>query len=409
MPKFSYKAKNFSGGQNQGVIEAADEGHLARLLKQKGYFLVSAEISAGKREQKKISSVINFFHGLIGVPLAEKLFFTRNLEVMIKTGVTLPRAFRVLSQQAKSKKFKKALLDIADRITKGENVSSCMKVYPGIFSILYQETMKIGEETGKLEDALHILSVQMEREHKIKSDIKSAMVYPVVVLVMACFIGVFMFIFAVPKLKESFTELNVKLPITTRAIFGFVDFLTKQWPIAILLFSALFIALFVFLRSKKTGKIKSCVLMKIPIISKITKTTNSALTLRTLSSLLEAGVPIVRSLEITGGALNNYYFKTSLFEASKVVEKGEKLSNALKPYENIYSPVVMQMMEVGEETGETPQVLQKLADFYEEEVASATKKLASIIEPFLILILGGAVGFFAVSMMQPMFSMMGGV
>lgn len=218
-----------------------------------------------------------------------------------------------------------------------------------------------------------------------------------------------MFIFTVPKLKESFTELNVKLPITTRAIFAFVDFLTNQWPIAILLFGILFVATFVFLRSKKTGRIKSFIILRIPVISKIAKTANSALTLRTLSSLLEAGVPIVRSLEIAGAALNNYYFKISLFEASKLVEKGEKLSVALSPYEDIYSPVVMQMIEVGEETGETPEILKKLADFYEEEVSAATKKLSSVIEPFLILIIGGAVGFFAISMMQPMFSMMGGI
>jgi len=162
------------------------------------------------------------------------LFFTRNLEVMIKAGVSLPRSFNVLSKQAKSKKFKKALISIEDKIVKGESISDCLSAHPNIFSDLYRETMKIGEETGKLEDALHILSIQMEREHKIKSDIVSAMVYPVVVLGMALFIGVFMFLFAVPKLKESFTEMKVVLPITTRAMFAFVDFLIIQWPLAIL-------------------------------------------------------------------------------------------------------------------------------------------------------------------------------
>lgn len=409
MPIFSYKAKSFSGAEEEGVMEASDEAHLARLLKQKGYFLVSASSAGVKREKKVLNSVLNFFRGLVGVPLAEKLFFTRNLEVMIKTGVALPRAFGVLSGQAKSRKFKKALLDISDKITKGEGLSVCFGAYPDIFSLLYQETMKIGEETGKLEDALHILVVQMEREHKLKSDIKTAMVYPVVVLVMAFFIGTFMFIFAVPKLKEAFTGLGVQLPFTTKAIFAFVDFLVKRWPLAILLFCVVFVALVVAWRSKKTGRLKSAIVLKIPIISKISKTANSALTLRTLSSLLAAGVPIVRSLEVASGALNNFYFQASLKEAAKIVEKGEKLSKALGAYERIYSPVVMQMIEVGEETGETPGVLEKLADFYEEEVASATKKLASVIEPFLILVIGAVVGFFAVSMMQPMFNMMSGV
>jgi len=408
MPNFSYKAKNFQGKEENGIMEAADKLRLAKLLKQKGYFLVSAEFAA-KKTKKSGNKALKFLEGMFGVPLADKLFFTRNLEVMIKAGVSLPRAFNVLSKQTKSKKFKKALISIEDKIVKGESISDCLNVHSGIFSDLYRETMKIGEETGKLEDALHILSIQMEREHKIKSDIVSAMIYPAVVLAMACFIGIFMFLFAVPKLKESFTEMKVVLPLTTRAMFAFVDFLIIQWPLAILSFGILIVALFIFLKSKKTVKIKSIILLKTPIISKITKTANSALTLRTLSSLLSAGVPIVKSLEIASGALKNYYFKLSLTESAKSVEKGGKLSDSLKKYEDIYSPVVMQMMEVGEETGETPQVLGKLAEFYEEEVAISTKKLSSVIEPFLILIIGSVVGFFAISMMQPMFSMMGGV
>jgi len=408
MPKFSYKAKNFNGKEENGIMEASDKLRLAKLLKQKGYFLVSAELIT-KKTKKSGNKALSFLEGMFGVPLADKLFFTRNLEVMIKAGVSLPRAFNVLSRQTKSKKFKKALSSIADKIIKGESISDCLGGHPWIFSALYRETMRIGEETGKLEDALHILSIQMEREHKIKSDIASAMVYPAVVLGMAVFIGIFMFLFAVPKLKESFTEMKVVLPITTRAMFDFVDFLIVQWPLAILSLGILITGLLIFIKSKKTVKIKSIILLKIPVIRKITKTANSALTLRTLSSLLAAGVPIVKSLEIASGALSNYYFKMSLVESAKSVEKGGKLSDSLKKYEDIYSPVVMQMMEVGEETGETPQVLAKLADFYEEEVAISTKKLSSVIEPFLILVIGGVVGFFAISMMQPMFSMMGGV
>lgn len=408
MPQFSYKAKSFKGKEENGIIEAVDELQLAKFLKQKGYFLVSATLDT-KKTKKSGNKTLDALEGMFGVPLADKLFFTRNLEVMIKAGVSLPRAFSVLSKQTKSKKFKKALSSIGDRIVKGESISDCLGAHPSIFSNLYTETMKIGEETGKLEDALHILSIQMEREHKIKSDIVSAMIYPVVVLVMATFIGVFMFLFAVPKLKESFVEMDVKLPFTTKAMFAFVDFLIIQWPFAVFLILVLILALFLFIKSKKTTKAKSVIFLKIPVIRKITKVANSALTLRTLSSLLSAGVPIVKSLRIASGALKNYYFKESLIKAAGSVEKGGKLSESLKEYEEIYSPVVMQMMEVGEETGETPQVLGKLAEFYEEEVAISTKKLSSVIEPFLILVIGGIVGFFAISMMQPMFSMMGGV
>jgi type II secretory pathway component PulF len=409
MPRYFYKAKNLKGEEESGVLIAQDPSHLAKILRKKGYFLISIEKGDEKKERKFEASLLNFLEKFLGVPLTEKLFFTRNLEVMIRTGVPLPKAFQILSEQTRTKKFQKTLKEISERIIKGESLSGAISAFPEIFPRLYQETLKVGEETGKLEDALKILSIQMEREHNLRSRIKTAMVYPTMVLCMTFVIGIFMMIFAVPKLKTAFEELNVKLPFTTRLILSFADFLTKRWPIAILIAAGLIFISVTVLRSKKTGRFKSALLLKIPVISKIVKQTNSALTLRTLSSLLAAGVPIVRSLEVASGALTNFYFKESLVKAAKVVEKGGRLSEALRPYQALYSPMVLQMMEVGEETGETAEVLEKLADFYEQEVTSATQKLSATIEPILIMIVGGIVGFFAISMMQPMFSIMGGI
>lgn len=407
MPRYFYKAKNLKGEEESGVLVAQSPSHLAKVLRKKGYFLISAEEEGKEKKRRFGIPKLDFIWKLIGVPLTEKLFFTRNLEVMIRTGVPLPRAFEILSTQAKNKKFKKALKEISTKIIKGENLSDSLSAFPEIFSTLYQETLKVGEETGKLEESLKILANQMEREHSLKSRIKTAMVYPIIVLCMTFVIGVLMMVFAVPKLKIAFEELNVELPLTTRIILSFADFLTKKWPLALFVGAALIFISVLALRGEKGGKFKSKLVLKIPIISKIVRQTNSTLVLRTLSSLLAAGVPIVRSLEVAEGALTNFYFKKSLLEAVKIVEKGEKLSQALRPYENLYSPMVLQMMEVGEETGGTSEVLEKLADFYEEEVALATQKLSVIIEPILIMIIGGIVGFFAVSMMQPMFGIMG--
>lgn len=409
MPRYFYKAKNLKGKEESGVLDAENPSHLAKILRRKGYFLISVKEEGRRKKRKFEISKLNFLEKLIGVSLTEKLFFTRNLEVMIRTGVPLPRAFEILSAQTKNKRFKKVLKEISAKIIKGENLSDSLSAFPKVFPILYQETLRVGEETGKLEESLKILGNQMEREHGLKSRIKAAMIYPVIVLSMTFVIGVLMMIFAVPKLKTAFEELNVKLPFTTRMILAFADFLIKKWPLALLIAFGL-ISLSIFaLRGERGGKFKSKLTLKIPIVSKIVKQTNSTLVLRTLSSLLAAGVPIVRSLEVASGALTNFYFKKSLVEAAKIVEKGEKLSRALRPYENLYSPMVLQMMEVGEETGGTSGVLEKLADFYEEEVTNTTQKLSSIIEPILIMIIGGIVGFFAISMMQPLFSIMGGM
>ncbi len=410
MPKYSYTAKNLKGNEETDFLEAKDKSHLAKLLKEKGWFLISAEEpkEEGAKKELKIPG-FESLQNLFGVPLSEKLFFTKNLAVMVKTGVPLPRAFEILGSQTKNKKFNNVLSIIAKKIIKGESLPEAMSSFPKIFPIIFQETLKVGEETGKIEESLNMLANQMSKEHALKSKIKAAMVYPLMVLSFTGLIGAAMLIFAVPKIKAAFEELEITLPITTRSVLYLADFLKEKWFWAILIIIGIIIFSTIALRTKNGKKLKSKLFLSIPLISKITKQANSSLTLMTLSSLLGSGVPIVRSLKITAGALSNFYFKKALNDASELVEKGEKLSVALKPHENILMPMAIQMIEVGEETGETADVLYKLAEFYQEEVDTATQKISSVIEPTLIIIIGGIVGFFALSMMQPMFSIMGGI
>ncbi len=405
MPKYFYKAKNLKGEEKEGFLEAPDISSLAKILHKKGYFLVST----GETSKGKITN-ISFLKKLETVSLTEKLFFTRNLKVMVETGVSLPRAINILANQAKTEKFKRILEKISEEVVSGRNLSYAVGLYPRVFSNIYKETLKIGEETGNLEDSLEILSTQMEREHNLKSEVKTAMAYPVVVLIMAVFIGIVMFIFAVPKMKDAFKQFDMPLPLTTRMIFSFSEALIHYWPAVIIAFAAIIFGLYSLVKkNKKGGKAISAIWLKVPLISKIVREINSALILRTLSSLLRAGVPIVKSLEITSGTVNNFYFKDSLKKSAKDVEKGGKLSQSLKKYKGLYLPMVVEMIEIGEETGETSKVLENLADFYEEESSATLQRLSSMIEPLLILFIGGIVGFFAISMMQPMFSIMQGI
>ena len=408
MPIYFYKAKNLEAEEEAGILNAKNPSELAKILRKKKYFLTY--VKEEKEEKKGILSFnLDFFDRFFNVPLTEKLFFTKNLRVMIKTGVSLPRAFKILSRQAKNSKFKQALKTISEKISKGKSLSESLGFFPAIFSDLYKETLKVGEETGSLEGSLKILDSQMQREHDLKSKVKTAMAYPMIVLIMTLLIGVFMMIFAVPNLKIAFEELNVQLPLTTKMFLSSADFLMKNWIGFGFLIFILILALTSYFRTRKGQKTKSNLLLKIPVVSKITKETNSSLALMILSSLLKAGVPVVRSLEITSGALSNFYFKESLINASKVVERGGKISESLKPYKNLYSPMVLEMMEIGEETGETSEILKGLADFYEEEVTNSLDKLSSTIEPILILGIGAIVGFFAISMLQPIFNISKGL
>ena len=403
---YRYLAKSPEGEEKKGTVEARDTQQLARTLRSQGFILVEAE-SVKKREKKKRLEFSLPF--LSGVSLAEKLMFTRNLQVMISSGLSLPKSLEVLAEQTKSSKFKKALSEIREKVIKGNNFSDCLANHPDIFSELFQNMIKVGEEAGNLDEVLEVLSHQMEREYELKSKIKGALMYPAVILLSMMGIGVLMLVVVVPKLAETFEELGIELPLTTQLVIGIGNFLTEKWYLAIFFLIAFIFLFWTALKTKKGKKIVDAIFLKVPIISPLIKKINSASTIRTLSSLIAAGVPIVRSLEIVSGVLGNIYYRKAISEAAQKVKKGKKLSDALEGYQEIYPIIVIQMIRVGEETGETSKILGKLADFFEEEVGNVTKNLTSVIEPVLMLLIGGAIGFFAVSMIQPMYSMLGSI
>ncbi len=403
MPKYNYIAKTLQGEPRSGTLEARDEHQVARILRREGCILISTRSEEGLKQKRKFTVSIPF---LGWISLTEKIMFARNLRVMIAAGVPLPRALKILARQSKNKKLRKILLDIREEIIKGKTFSDALGKYSNIFSELFFSMIRVGEETGTLEEVLRVVVQQMEKEYQIKSKIKGAMIYPaVIVFAMVC-IGILMLIVVVPKLSKVFTELGVELPMTTKLVIAIGTFLEKFWftlPLGILF---LLILLRVVLKTRIGKLVFDTSILKIPIISPIIKKSNSAHTVRTLSSLIAAGVPIVRSLEIVSGSLSNVRYKKAISEAAEKVKKGGKLAEALREHEDIYPSLVIQMIEVGEETGETANILEKLAEFFEEEVANTTKNLSAIIEPVLMLIIGAVVGFFAISMIQPIYSMM---
>lgn len=406
MPQYFYVAKSMEGETKNGFLEAKDQHELAKLLHDEGYVLVSADIEE-KEEKKKFE--INFFSRSKGVPLKEKIFFTRNLQVMIGAGISLPRALRILSQQTKNSYFKKALSDINEKVIKGTAFSESLIGYSNIFPELYQNMIKVGEETGTLDDVLKKLVEQMEKQNDLISKIKGAMMYPAVIITAMLIIGYLMIIMVVPKLAQTFEELNVELPVTTRMVIGFGNFLSTKWYLLVLIVGGLIFGFVGGSRTKLGKRIIDKLILRIPIISPVIKKTNSASTVRTLSTLLGSGMPIVKALEIIAATMGNVYYREALFDAAEKVGKGSKLSEALSPYQNIYSSLVIQMIEVGEETGETSTILARLADFFEYEVTETTRNMSAIIEPILMIIVGVAVGFFAISMFQPMYSMLGSI
>jgi type IV pilus assembly protein PilC len=406
MPIFSFRAKSYAGEIKTGALEAKNEKELARILQKEGYLLIEAELA-----EKTKSPISHFKISLpfFGVSFADKMMFTKNLEVMVKAGVSLPRAISILGEQVKNSTFKKALNEISQRLLKGESFAEALKEYPAIFSEIYYQMIKIGEESGTLENSLQNLALQLEKDYDLRAKIKGALLYPAVIVSFMILVGISMVVYVVPKLAQVFKDLNVELPATTKFLINFSEFLASKFYLAILALGLLFFFFKIFSKTKEGQKVNSFILLKIPVVNNLIQKVNASYVLRTLSTLIGAGVSFVRSVEIVADLVPNYYFKEALRNAQKDIRQGKKLSQALKNYSQIFPLTVLQMLEVGEETGETAKIFKDLAEFYEEEVTTATKNLVSIIEPVLMVIIGLMVGFFAISMIQPIYSMLGSI
>ena len=396
MPVYFYTAKHFNGQTETGNLEAKNEDELAQKLKSQGMVLIRSAFAT-----KEVKSKFGFFSR---VSSTEKIIMIRNLGVMFSTGLPLMKSFDILSAQTRNAKLKKVLLDIKEIIGKGGNLSGAMSAHPDIFSNFFQNMVKVGEESGTLEEIFQILSLQLSKEHELRSKIKNAMIYPTIILVSMLVVGIIVITFVIPDLKKFFTDIEADIPIFTKILFDMGDIIARKWYLVIAYFLMFIVAGFFSLKTKKGKWLLDTFLLKIPFISQIVKKNNSAFLIRSLSSLLVSGVSIVRSLEIASETVGNYYFKKAVEEAVKKVTKGEKLSSSLKSHQDIFPIGVIEMIEVGEETGKTSDILKKLADFYEKEAVSAVEKISIVIEPALIVVLGLAVGFFAFSVIGPIYS-----
>ncbi|EKE18964.1 MAG: hypothetical protein ACD_9C00183G0001 [uncultured bacterium] len=403
MPKYIYTAKSYDGEMKGGEIVAQDEKNLAQQLRSEGFLVTS--INLIKEEDASITSV-KFFDRFMSVPLKEKMVFARNLSVMVASGLTVSRAVNNLALQTQNKTFRKILLDIFEEIQGGKSLSEGLGKYPNIFGELFINMVKVGETAGNLDEVLKIVAVQLEKEHDLKSKVKGAMIYPAVILTVMVVIGIVMLTYVLPKLLSVFKDMNAELPVMTRFIVNMSDALRNNGLLVALVFIGVVIFLQSFLRQEIGKKTLSWVTIKIPIFSPIVKQVNCARFARIYSSLLKSGVGSVEALKIISHTLTNFYYQKALLNSIDDIQKGVSLSKVLSDNQHIFPILVSQIVQVGEETGKTEIVLLQLAEFYEEEVDQITKNMSAIIEPLLMVIIGGAVGFFAVAMLQPMYSLM---
>lgn len=401
--KFFYTAKNYSGEVKQGELEVQDERDLARQLRADGYILTSSkEIKSDEAEKIKTG----FLNKFITISLTDKLMFTRNLSVMISSGLPLSRAIKNIALQTNKKKFAKILNEVYEKIQAGNSLADSLAKYPGIFNDLFVNMIRVGEASGNLEEVLNILAIQIEKEHELLSKVRGAMTYPSVILAAMIAIGVLMLTYVLPKLTSVFSDMDVKLPASTMFIISISNILKNHGILVGVIFVGLIIFLRFFLMTHAGKKTLAFILINLPLVKNMTIKVNCSRFARIYSSLLRSGVSSVESLKILSQTLTNFYYQNAMKDGMAKIQKGITLSDVIYKYPKIFPVLVPQMIKVGEETGKTEAVLLKLAEFYESEVKHLSDNMSSIIEPILMIVIGSAVGFFAISMLQPMYSIM---
>ena len=393
---YQYKVRDKSGNLVTGTLVADNERLVLERLREMGY----TPLEVGK-EKKGLNLEINIKPAKI--KLKEIAIFSRQFATMVNSGLPILRALSILSEQVSNKELAKTLTLVRNDVEQGASLSAAMAKFPKAFNDLYIAMVKSGETGGMLDDVLLRLADVLEREVHLRQKIKSAMTYPVAVVALVVLIMSAMLLFVVPQFKTIYTQLGGTLPLPTRVLLMASDAVKKYWYVFIFL---TFVAVFLFKRYKKTEKGRAnldAIKLKIPIFGTLFHKTALSRFSSTAGMLLRSGVPILQALDIVADTVNNAVMSRAVVDVQASVREGESIAKPLARHA-VFPPMVVQMLAVGEETGQVDTMLDKVAKFYDQEVEASVDALTSLIEPLLIAIIGGAVGAAVIALYMPMFN-----
>lgn len=397
MPNFRYKEVDASGSTAIGTVVAGSKQEVVRLIREKGKRPVMVQELEEKSKDIKELGLLNQKPNLKDLSI-----FCKQLNIMLAAGMPIINALEVLGAQTENRRLREALIDISFDVQKGTIFSKSMTKYDDIFPPLMINMIVAGELTGKLDEVLGKLAVHYEKEFKINNKMKSAMIYPAVLAVVAVGVVTFILVKIMPMFTEMFRSAGVELPITTRILIVISEFLQQYWYIAL---GLLIVSVFFFRRYIKSENGKrnwDIFLLRIPKIKGYVATIATSRFTRTMSTLLSSGIPIIQAMESAGKVTNNTVIMDSMDSALEDVKKGETMSSVLRRIE-IFPTMMTSMIHIGEESGSIEDMLAKTADFYDEEFETAISRMVALLEPAMIVIMGTIVGFIVISIMMPMF------
>ncbi|MBD3311820.1 MAG: hypothetical protein GF349_05035 [Candidatus Magasanikbacteria bacterium] len=342
------------------------------------------------------------------IPYVQKIFFVDHLRTMVHAGLSIVEALDILSKEISNKSFKLIIGSIKKEVESGKQLSEILEKYPKVFPSIYVKMIASGEISGKLEEALEQVTIQMKKTQELTSSIRGAMIYPSIIITVMGVIGILMATMVLPKLIELFEDFDTELPLATRILIAVTNFLSNPLNLSLIITGLLLsIITFVFLlrRSIKFKRFIHKINLHLPIFGKVIKKINLARFSLTLSSLLKSTIPIVDALGITADTCSNVLYREAVKKSAKKLKSGEELSSTLGFYPKIFPPMVTEMIMVGEKTGEVDRLLVELSDFYNKEVEKTLKNFTTIIEPAIIVLIGIAVAGMAVAVIMPMYTL----
>ena len=397
MATFGYTVIDKFGKEIKGTIESDSEEKARHELKKSGNIIIDVQ------EQGVLSKDIKISFG--GKPKPRDMgVFCRQFVSMIRAGVTIIYTLKMLTEQTENKNLKAATNAVRASIEKGETLAHSLAQFPQVFPPLMIHMVAAGEASGSLEVAMDRMGTQFEKSAKIKSLVGKAMIYPIAVLVVAIAVVIVMLVAVIPQYADMFTDLGTELPAITKVVQAMSNFIISYWFILVPLIAVAVFLIWTYAKTDSGKHLFGKLTIKLPVVSNMSIKSASSMAARTLSTLLAAGVSLNESVEIAAGTMSNIWFKEALLAAKDEIMIGVPLSRPLEAC-GLFPPMVYHMVKIGEEAGNVEEMLEKLADYYDEEVEMAVQSLMAIMEPLIIIVLAGVVIPILGACLAPMMTM----
>lgn len=398
MKKFKYWARTDEGKQVKGTIDAKDEEAVAEILHDKGLVIVNIKDTFDFNLEKLNEINVG------GVPLKDKVVFMRQMATMVSSGLPLTRALEIMEIQATNPLFRNVISAVKNGVESGQGLAESFRAQEEIFDDITLNLIEAGESSGKLDEILLKLATELEEKKSLGSKLRSALIYPAIILLVIVAVILLLMFVLVPAMSEIYAEFDAELPWTTTLLIDMSDFVTQYWWVILLVLAILVIGGKAYFDTEKGKRVLDKILLHIPVVKDVITKTQIAQFTRIMSLLLSSGLSILQALDLSANSLSNSLFKDVILDAKDEVEKGGSLTVPIARSQ-YYPLLVSSMIAVGEETGNLDVVLEKVAEYFKAEVDEATQNLSSVLEPIFLILMGGTIGFIAMAIYMPMFEL----